>query len=189
MNAKYKKGPRAQVGWCKPDCNPHCSPVPGETLVCSEWNVVWGVWGYYRLLPIKDLTLNSQRIHGQIPVSDRSLTHLYSARLGRTRSLHPSLSQLKSIILSLSSAPPPLCVLPWFPGHHLHAALCLSVRQWVPWTPQLSTLFSHRQKRRSLWLIWAQNVRVLSLTQMVKITPNQWKWRTVEKNRKKTHVE
>lgn len=22
MNAKYKKGPRAQVGWCKPDCNP-----------------------------------------------------------------------------------------------------------------------------------------------------------------------
>lgn len=87
------------------------------------------VWGYYRLLAIKDLTLNSQRIHGQIPVSDRSLTHLYSACLRRTHSLHPSLSQLKSVILSLFSAPPPLCVLSWFPGHHLHAALCLSVQR------------------------------------------------------------
>lgn len=68
-----------------------------------------GVWGYYRLLAIKDLTLNSQRIHGQIPVSDLSLTHLYSARLRRTRSLHPSLSQLKSFIRSLSSPATSLC--------------------------------------------------------------------------------
>lgn len=29
MNAKYKKGPSAQVSWCKPNCNPHCSPLPG----------------------------------------------------------------------------------------------------------------------------------------------------------------
>lgn len=64
----------------------------------------------YRLPAVKNMTLSRQRIHGLIPLSDHSLTHLYPTCLLRKDSLHLYFPLSKTFILSLcySSRSPPV---------------------------------------------------------------------------------
>ena len=62
------------------------------------------------------MTLSRQRIHGLIPLSDHSLTHLYPTCLLRKDSLHLCFPLSETFILSLcySSPPPPPPPPPFF---------------------------------------------------------------------------
>ena len=129
----------------------------------------------YWLPAVKNMTLSRQRLHGLIPLSDRSLTHLYPTCLLRKDSLHLCFALSKTFILSLcysslSPAPVPFAVfLNDFPVTISNPPLCLCqcVRLYYNGVPAVDKC---RHEKKGETFDWSS--RVPSLTSLAPLIPH-----------------